>query len=167
MLFDFVPVWSGFQKLSVYFYQITRCEINVQIPLYGHLKIATLLLQGSYLIPKWISYKAIVGLHAAAKEQSPRVGFAHKKVNNDTMTHRYENKQNQSVPCRMLVGSMGLMSLQWNTELWRPSIDSQGPRIISQSYCILNPVYSKYQHGKQVLIFWNIQQMFSMVRCYT
>lgn len=60
---------------------------------------------------KWISYKATVGLHAAAKEQNPRVGFAHKKVNNDTMTHRYENKQNQSVPCRMLVGSMGLMSL--------------------------------------------------------
>lgn len=58
---------SSTERLSVYFYQITWCEINVQIPLYGHLKIATLLLQGSYLIPKWISYKATVGLHHGCK----------------------------------------------------------------------------------------------------
>ena len=33
------------------------------IPIYGHFRIATLLLQGGYLIPGWISYKATVGPH--------------------------------------------------------------------------------------------------------
>lgn len=54
---------SSAERHSIYFYQITWREINVQTLIYGHLNIATLLLQGSGLIPRWISYKATVGLH--------------------------------------------------------------------------------------------------------
>lgn len=34
---------------------------NVRILIYGHFEIATLLLQGIYLIPGWISHTATVG----------------------------------------------------------------------------------------------------------
>lgn len=39
-------------------------------------------------------------------------------IKRQTMTHRSENKQNQSVPCRMLGGSIGLVSPGWNTDNW-------------------------------------------------
>lgn len=39
-------------------------------------------------------------------------------IKRQTMTHRSENKQNKSVPCRMLGGSIGLVSPRWNTDNW-------------------------------------------------